>query len=82
MGPVAEEGFIVTTIMQSPYKTWIKYNKGASRSLTYIKPYRNNHPQILYKEDIEEAEASGMYFARKADSVKSAEFIEHFYDEI
>ena len=80
-GPDAEEGFIVTTLMRSPYKAWIKYRNGTSSSLTFIKPYRNNHPQILDTEDIQAAEDSGMFFARKIHTVKSAEFIEYFYKD-
>ncbi|MCI8391820.1 MAG: hypothetical protein HFI35_14385 [Roseburia sp.] len=80
-GAVPEEGFIATTIMLSPYKEWIKYDNGISHSLTFIKPFYNNHPQLLLAEDIKAAETSGLFFGRKIDPVKSFQFINYFYDK-
>lgn len=78
-GFVAEEGFIATTIMMSPYRDWIKFDdKGQSFSLTFRKPSVNNHPPVLRAEDIAEAQASELFFARKVDSADSEAFIDYF----
>lgn len=78
-GFVAEEGFIATTIMMSPYRDWIKFDDtGLSQSLTFRKPSVNNHPPVMLAEDIAEAQGSGLFFARKVDCEKGKAFIEYF----
>lgn len=78
-GFVAEEGFIATTIMLSPYKDWIKFDeKGKSYSLTYRKPSINNHPPVLTADDIEDIEKSGKFFARKIDEKVDLSIINYF----
>ncbi len=78
-GFVAEEGFIATTIMLSPYRDWIHFDEnGKSHSLTYIKSFQNNHPTELGELDIHEAELSGLFFARKVNPTSSISFIDYF----
>lgn len=78
-GFVAEEGFIATTIMLSPYRDWIRFDSaGKSHSLTFRKPSVNNHPPVLQDADIAAAEASALFFARKVDWKEGKGFITHF----
>ena len=78
-GMVAEEGFIATTIMFSPYRNNLIFDEnGFSHSLTFFENFVNNHPPLLKKNDIKKAESSGCFFARKIDPEESAEFIEYF----
>lgn len=78
-GFVAEEGFIATTIMLSPYKDWLKFDSnGKSHSLTYRKLSVNNHPPILNVDDIPQIEKSDCFFARKIDINTDSEIIEYF----
>lgn len=78
-GLIAEEGFITTTIMLSPYKERIKFDeKGRSHSLTYIRRTVNSHPLPLNADDIENAEKSDWFFARKVVPGESDDFIAHF----
>lgn len=81
-GFVAEEGFIATSIMMSPYRDWIKRDEsGHSHSLTFRKPSINNHPPVLTAEDIALAERSGLFFARKVDTHRGKAFVEHFMNQ-
>ena len=80
-GFVAEEGFIATTIMQSPYKDWLKFDsKGKSHSLTFRKESVNNHPPVLTKNDIELIDRANCFFARKIDDSVDNEIVEHYLE--
>lgn len=82
-GYVAEEGFITTTIMLSPYKDWIKFDDtGKSHSLTYRRPSINNHPPILVRDDIKEVDDKEYcFFARKVSDIgEGAEFVKYYFD--
>ncbi len=81
-GFVAEEGFITTTIMLSPYKNWLNFDSsGKSYSLTYRKVSINNHPPILTYNDIEEIEKSDMFFARKIDVNTDRKIMDYFIEK-
>lgn len=67
-GYVAEEAFITTTLMRSPFAGSLTFDsEGRSHSLTFTRPLENNHPPVLTDEDIKEALDSGLFFARKVD---------------
>ena len=80
---VAEEYFVATIVMMNPDLRWtMQYNSGNSYSLVYTKPHVNSHSPLLGKQDIEELENSGAFFARKFDIDYDKEVIEYFYNKI
>lgn len=79
----AEERFLATMIMMSPYSDWVKFDEnGKSRSLTYTGEIGRYHPPLLTMENIYEIESSNAYFARKFDMVVDSEVVEYFHKKI
>jgi len=80
----AEERFLATLIMMSPYAGWVSFDeKGKSRSLTYTGEIGNKyHPPVLTLEDTQKIEESGAFFARKFDLNKDQKIIEYFHSKI
>ena len=80
----AEERFLATLIMMSPYAEWVSLDeKGKAKSLTYTGEIGNKyHPPVLTMEDTQTIEESGAFFARKFDLNKDQNIIEYFHNKI
>ena len=79
----ADEGFVVTVLMMSPYKDRIHYKEnGRSESLTHITSRSNGHPLIITKADIEALDKSPLFFSRKFDIRVDREVVDYYHDKI
>lgn len=80
----AEERFLATLVMMSPYSDWVKRdNNGKSKSLTYTGEIGNKyHPPVLTIADKKTIEDSGSFFARKFDIIQDPLIIEYFHNKI
>ena len=80
----AEERFLATLIMMSPYSDWVVLNEnGKAKSLTYTAEIgKAYHPPILTIGDKEKIEKSEAFFARKFDLDKDSNIIEYFHKKI
>lgn len=80
----AEERFLATLIMMSPYSDWVKFGEnGRAKSLTYIGEMEHKyHPPVVIMDDIPKIEQSGAFFARKFDLKTNPEVIMYFHKKI
>ncbi len=77
-GLTAEEGFLLTVLMNSQYSNRVEIIDEKTTSLTFVKPFRNNHPPIIDIEDIKEIEESGVFFARKFSVNEHKDVVEYY----
>lgn len=77
---LAEEKFLGTLFMMSPYKDWVKFDtNNQAHSLTFTYKVVNNHVPALTMSDIPEIEKSEAFFARKIDPDVDMDFINYYY---
>lgn len=79
---VAEEGFLGTIIMNSEFADRIEFIDGMSKSLTFTATFKNNHPPVLTKNDIDTISQSGAFFARKFDERVDCDVISYYHNMI
>lgn len=76
-GYLPEEGFITTLLMNNGMS-----DRLLDKTMTYIKPMRNNHPPIFTVSDIDELEICGCSIARKFDMRVDGKVIEYYKDKL
>ena len=77
-GLTAEEGFLLTIIMNSNYSNRVVFENGKTKSLTFTKPFKNNHPPIIDMEDIKSITDSGAFFARKFNIASHKDVVDYY----
>ena len=80
---VAEEGFFLTVIMNSPFSDRVVFNDdGRTKTLTFTKPFVHSHPPIFTIDDIDLITNSNCFFARKFDERVDSSIIDYYYNRI
>ena len=77
-GLTAEEGFTLTVLMNSDYSNRVEFINNKTKSLTFTKPFLNNHPPIIDMNDVSAIKESGAFFARKFDLRSQKEVVDYF----
>lgn len=79
-GLTAEEGFTLTVIMNSQFANRVEFVNGKTKTITFTKPFKNNHPPIIEMDDINAIEDSGAFFARKFNISIHRDVVDYYVD--